>query len=165
MNSFDTIQEWKCVGKPLNSIICGDCMEGMGQFPDNYFDLAIVDPPYGIGADKAQNAAAEQRIKANGKSKAGRGWKSYKNTDWDKETPTKEYWRLLKNKSKNQVVWGGNYFTDNLTAQMGWIVWDKGQRKFSLADGELAWTSFNKALRIFDVTRGRAFAENNKNVL
>ena len=68
-----------------------DCMELMKQFPDKYFDLAIVDPPYGIGADKAQNNAAEQRIKAKGKSKAGRGWKKYRETDWDSDIPKAEY--------------------------------------------------------------------------
>lgn len=84
-----------------------DCIELMKHYPDNYFDLAIVDPPYGIGADKAQNAAAAQREKANGKSKAGRGWKAYKETDWDNETPSAEYWRELRRVSKNQIVWGG----------------------------------------------------------
>ena len=72
-----------------------DCMELLRQTPDNYYSLALVDQPYGIGADKAQNAAAAQREKANGKSKAGRGWKAYKETDWDNETPSAEYWREL----------------------------------------------------------------------
>lgn len=65
-----------------------DCMDGMKEFPDKYFDLAIVDPPYGIGADEVQNNAAEQRIKANGNTKAGRGWKLYKQTEWDKDIPS-----------------------------------------------------------------------------
>jgi site-specific DNA-methyltransferase (adenine-specific) len=137
-------------------------MEIMKQYPDKYFDLAIVDPPYGIGADKAQNNAAMQRIKAEGKSKAGRGWKLYADTDWDNETPKAEYWQELFRVSKNQIVWGGNYFTDYLPPSMGWIMWDKGQRDFSLADGELAWTSFNKALRIFEMSRGKALAKNNE---
>ena len=140
----------------------GDCMELMKEVPDKYYDLAIVDPPYGIGADKAQNAAAAQREKANGKSKAGRGWKAYKETDWDNETPSAEYWRELRRVSKNQIVWGGNYFTDHLPPKMGWIIWNKMQRDFSLADGELAWTSFDKAMRIFDMSRGEALAKNNE---
>jgi site-specific DNA-methyltransferase (adenine-specific) len=139
-----------------------DCIEGMKQYPDNHFDLAIVDPPYGIGADKAQNNAALSRIKAEGKSKAGRGWKLYHETDWDNETPTAEYWAELFRVSKNQIVWGGNYFTEYLPPKMGWIMWDKGQRDFSLADGELAWTSFDKALRIFEMSRGEALAKNNE---
>ena len=139
-----------------------DCMDIMKSFSDKQFDLAIVDPPYGIGADKAQNNAAQSRINANGKSKAGRGWKMYKDTDWDNETPTAEYWNELKRISKNQIVWGGNYFTEYLKPSMGWILWDKGQRDFSLADGELAWTSFDKALRIFEMSRGKALAKNNE---
>ena len=139
-----------------------DCMKMLPQIPDKYYQLCIVDPPYGIGADKAQNKAAEQREKANGKSKAGRGWKRYKDTDWDSEIPNAEYWQELKRVSKNQIVWGGNYFTEHLPPTMGWVVWNKMQRDFSLADGELAWTSFNKAMRIFDMSRGEALAENNQ---
>ena len=139
-----------------------DCLEAMKQMDDNQFDLAIVDPPYGINADKAQNDAAKQRLKANGKSKAGRGWKLYKETDWDNNIPKLEYWNQLQRVSKNQIVWGGNYMTEYLKPSMGWILWDKKQRDFSLADGELAWTSFNKALRIFSMSRGEALAEHNK---
>jgi len=147
---------------PSSDVYLEDCTKALKRFNDNYFDLAIVDPPYGIGADKAQNNAAMQRIKAEGKSKAGRGWKLYADTDWDNETPNAEYWEQLFRVSKNQIVWGGNYFTDYLPPSMGWIMWDKGQRDFSLADGELAWTSFNKALRIFEMSRGKALAKNNE---
>ena len=147
---------------PSSVVFLEDCVQGLKRFSDNYFDLAIVDPPYGIGADKAQNNAALSRIKAEGKSKAGRGWKLYHETDWDNETPTAEYWDELFRVSKNQIVWGGNYFTEYLPPSMGWILWDKGQRDFSLADGELAWTSFNKALRIFEMSRGKALAKNNE---
>ena len=138
-----------------------DCMEYMATVPDKYFDLAIVDPPYGIGADKAQNAAALSREKANGNSKAGRGWKAYKETEWDNDVPKENYWNELMRVSKNQIVWGGNYMTEFLNPSMGWLVWDKGQRDFSLADGELAWTSFDRALRIFEMSRGEALAKNN----
>jgi site-specific DNA-methyltransferase (adenine-specific) len=139
-----------------------DCLPFMKQCEDKQFDLAIVDPPYGINADKAQNAAAEARKKANGKSKAGRGWKEYKATDWDNGIPNAEYWDELFRISKNQIVWGGNYMTEYLPPSMGWIIWDKGQRDFSLADGEMAWTSFDKALRIFEMSRGKALAKNNE---
>ena len=137
-----------------------DCMEYMATQPDKSFDLAIVDPPYGIMADKAQNAAAEQRINAKPGSKAGRGWKKYKNTDWDNNAPTEKYFSELRRVSKNQIIWGGNYMTDNLAPSMGWIVWNKMQRDFSLADGELAWTSYKRALRIFDMSRGEAITNN-----
>lgn len=136
-----------------------DCMELMAEFPDKHFDLAIVDPPYGIDADKAQNAAAASREKANGKSKAGRGWKRYKTTEWDSEVPNAEYFEELRRVSKNQIVWGGNYMTEHLPPSMGWVFWDKGQRDFSLADGELAWTSYKKAIRVVEISRGAALAE------
>lgn len=162
-DSTDTAIAYSTCCAPVTSVVYNeDCLEGLKRFSDNYFNLAIVDPPYGIGADKAQNAAAAQREKANGKSKAGRGWKAYKETDWDNETPSAEYWRELRRVSKNQIVWGGNYFTDHLEPKMGWIVWNKMQRNFSLADGELAWTSFDKAMRIFDMSRGEALAKNNE---
>jgi len=138
-----------------------DCMDGMKQMPDKAFELAICDPPYGIGADKTQNKTAEQREKAQGKSKAGRGWKRYKDTNWDNKVPDAEYWKELFRVSKNQIVWGGNYFTEYLPSSMGWIIWNKMQREFSLADGEMAWTSFDRALRMFDLSRGEALAINN----
>ena len=104
-----------------------DNMLMMARYPDDYFDLAIIDPPYGIGADKAQNSGGEKF-----------GYKKYKNTDWDSKIPSNEYFNELKRVSKNQVIWGGNYMTEYLKPSMGWILWDKGQREFSLADGELA---------------------------
>ena len=126
-----------------------DCMHAMREFPDGYFDLAVVDPPYGIGADTHEG-------------KSENGWKQWNSKGWDNEKPKIEYWRELFRVSKNQIVWGGNYFTETLPSSMCWIIWDKGQRDFSLADGELAWTSFNKAMRIFEMSRGEALAKNNK---
>ena len=82
-----------------------DNMLMMARYPDKYFDLAIVDPPYGIGADEAQNNAAEQRIKSNGKSKAGRGYKLYKKSEWDNSIPSADYFKELKRVSKNQIIW------------------------------------------------------------
>lgn len=145
-------------------ITCEDNMELMSRYEDNYFELAIVDPPYGIGADKAQNSAAEQRIKANGKSKAGRGWKQYKQTEWDNETPKDSFFIELFRVSKNQIVWGGNYFQYLWNFSNSFIIWNKMQREFSLADGELAWYSrTNKAMRTFDFSRGGALSNNNNN--
>jgi len=141
------------------TLILADCMDIMRDMPDKAFDLAIVDPPYGINADVRQNEAALARIKADGKSKAGRGWKLYKQTGWDSGIPKQKYWDELFRVSKNQIIWGGNYFTDFLPASMGWVVWNKGQRGFSLADGELAWTSLNVALRIFDYSRAEALQD------
>lgn len=115
-------------------------MEYMATVPDKYFDLAIVDPPYGINFAKTHT---------------GNGWTVRDSKDWDKETPPKEYYIELKRLSKNQIIWGANYMVEYLDASMGWVFWDKGQRDFSLADGELAYTSFNKALRVFDFSRAK----------
>ena len=125
-----------------------DCMELLKNTEDNYYDVAIVDPPYGIGANK---------------EKEHNGWKSYGVKSWDNEIPKKEYFTELQRVSKNQIVWGGNYMTNFLKPKMCWLVWDKGQRDFSLADGELAWTSFDKAMRIFSMSRGAALSDANKN--
>jgi site-specific DNA-methyltransferase (adenine-specific) len=139
-------------------------MKLMARYEDNHFDLAIVDPPYGINADKLQNKAAENRIKANGKNKSGRGWKQYKQTNWDNEIPTNEYFNQLFRVSKKQIIWGGNYFKYLWNFSNSFIIWNKMQRDFSLADGEMAWFSeTNKAMRIFDFSRCGALADNNKN--
>lgn len=115
-----------------------DCMDMMARYPDNHFDLAVVDPPYGIDFAKTHT---------------GKGWVVRPSKDWDKSIPSAEYFTELFRVSKNQIIWGGNYFINYLYPTMGWIFWDKGQRDFSLSDGELAWTSFEKALRVFDFSR------------
>lgn len=74
-------------------------------------------------------------------------------------TPDKKDFEEMIRVSKNQIIWGGNYFADLLPASQGWLVWNKGQRDFSLADGELAWTSYDKALRIFDYSRAQALRD------
>ena len=141
-----------------------DCMEAMKEMSDNQFDLAIVDPPYGIGADVAQNKAAESRKRAKGKNKSGRGWKEYKKTNWDNAIPTNEFFIELLRVSKRQIIWGGNYFPYLWEFSNSFIIWNKQQREFSLADGELAWYSkTNKAMRIFDFSRGGALANNKNN--
>ena len=112
----------------------GDCMDLLKQTPDKYYDLALVDPPYGIGANKM--------TLGNGKKKIYRG-----QADWDNTIPTAEYWEQLFRVSKNQVVWGGNYMTDFLKPTGAWLFWDKGTGENDFADGELAWTSYNGALR------------------
>jgi len=112
-------------------------MEGMGQFPDNYFDLAIVDPPYGIGEDGG---------KFRGRKKDNyRRIVIHKKKNWDKK-PDVKYFDELKRVSKHQIIWGGNYFTSMLSEKMGWIFWDK-LIGGDFSDGELAWTSFDKALK------------------
>ena len=126
-------------------IFHGDCRDILPELPK--VDLVLTDPPYGIGADVSAH-------KAGGKN----GWKDYGDTNWDIK-PAKVIFDAMLEISKNQIIWGGNYFTDYLPPSMGWLVWDKGQRDFSLADGELAWTSFWNALRIYTVPRGRALQD------
>lgn len=138
-------------------LYCGDCAVILPQLEP--VDLILTDPPYGIGADKAAKAAADARIKANGRGKAGRGWKDYGDTDWDSEKPPSWLFGLILEKAKHHVIWGGNYFTDSLPPTMQWLVWDKGQRGFSLADCEFAWGSAWKASRIFTYSRGEALQD------
>ena len=139
------------------TLINADCLKVMPLL--GRFDAVVTDPPYGIAADEEQNKAAMSRILADGKSKAGRGWKLYKETEWDKERPSAETFTAMLAASKEQIIWGGNYFADLLPPSMRWLAWDKGQRDFSLADMELAWTSQQKAVRVFTYARAKALAD------
>lgn len=120
-----------------------DCMELMAQYPDEYFDLAIVDPPYGIGWDR-ENLSMVNSASAKWRNPKGSG---YEKKNWDKSIPNKAYFDELFRVSKNQIIFGGNYFSQYLPPSPCWIFWDKDNGDFSLADGELAWGSFDKALR------------------
>lgn len=112
----------------------------MARYPDNYFDLAIVDPPYGIGEGKKNRGMGTAAMAGN-----------YTIKDWDSETPTKEYFNELFRVSKNQIIWGANYMTENLPKSMGWIFWDKDSSG-DFSDGELAFTSFERALKKIKIT-------------
>ena len=118
-----------------------DCVEFMKSKPDNYYDLAIVDPPYGIGVAGAIHIRKPDRPST---------WdmiEKYDRKDWDNEIPNKEYFEQLFRVSKNQIIWGGNYFTEFLKPSKAWIFWDKlFDKTFNFSHGELAWTSFNKQL-------------------
>ena len=125
----------------MNHLYLMNCMEGMKQFPDKYFELAIVDPPYGVQYARGKN-----------------GWGVCDNrptlddVKWDSAVPSQEYFKELLRVSKNQIVWGGNYFTDKLPTSKCWITWDKidtTKNKSVFADCELAWTSFTKVCKIF----------------
>lgn len=119
----------------LSTVYLMDCIEGIKQFPDKIFDLAVVDPPYGIGAGKGVGVT---RGKEN----------QYTVKDWDSSIPEQAYWDELWRVSKNQIVWGGNYMTDYLKPSRGWIYWQK-MMGGNYADGELAWTSFDRNLKEF----------------
>ena len=113
-----------------------DCMDLMREYPDNHFDLAVVDPPYGIGYDGANQSSGK-----NGGRK-GHEWKG-----WDSAIPTAEYFAELVRVSKDQIIWGANYFTKHLKPSMGWLIWRKDRGNFSSSDAELAYSSFSRALR------------------
>ena len=94
-----------------------DCIAGMKEYPDKYFDLAIVDPPYGLG-NKLAHAG-------NGKNAQPKFSNDFKKKNWDNKIPPFEYFLELFRVSKNQIIWGGNYFLDHLPSTRGFIVWDK----------------------------------------
>ena len=124
------------IGGAINdkiSIYNCDCMELLKQTPDNYYSLALVDPPYGINASNMEMGSGKNKKYSKGKN-------------WDNEIPDAKYFEELFRVSQNQIIWGGNYFPIPLVR--GWIFWDKGiNGDCSFADGELAWTSFDRVLR------------------
>ena len=137
MNENKTTEMSKCepiiIGdvsaSPFFSFFNADNMKIMKQYPDKYFDLAIVDPPYGIGAAKMNLGKGGGVAKSN----------NHKKKDWDSETPTMDYFNELFRVSKNQIIWGGNYF--DLPKTKGWIVWKKMDIKNDFNPLEMAWTS------------------------
>ena len=124
-----------------------DCMEYMATCKDKQFDLAIVDPPYGIGFDGEKPTMVINN--SNGKWNGARG-RGYKKMEWDSNCPNKEYFDNLKRISKYQIIWGANYFSEYLKSSGGWIIWDKIRPlKFSLSQAELAWTNKSNRVTIF----------------
>lgn len=122
-----------------------DCVEGMKRYPDKWFDLAVVDPPYGIGESmkKRENTISNKWKNPNKKQ--------HNPKDWDKQAPEKQYFDQLIRVSKNQIVWGANHFIENMPYNSsGWIVWDKKNGDNDFSDAELAFTSFQKGVRIFE---------------
>ena len=124
-------------------------MELMARYEDNYFDLAIVDPPYGINQDKVQEGLSNKK----GFTKNAGTYKEYHKTNWDNEIPTKDYFNELKRVSKNYIVWGGNYFYDLKKA--GVIIWYKGNSG-NFKEGELAKTNIN-TFKIYQYSRADAY--------
>ena len=129
---------------PRWQVIHGDCREVLPTL--GQVDALITDPPYGIDAARDRNSQDA-------------GWKDYPSSGWDKERADPEVIRQCVRAAKVACVWGGNYFTDALAPSMGWLVWDKGQRDFSLADCELAWTNRDKAVRCLTFPRAKALAD------
>ena len=130
----------------LNRVYNEDCLEYMKTVPDNYFDLCLTDPPYGIGIDGQKKSININNPKANRKQHDFKGW--------DSETPPREYFDEIFRISKNQIIWGANYFIDKLQGNTkGWFVWDKGQRGLTMSDCEIAFSSYQKATRIVTFNR------------
>lgn len=116
-------------------------MDYFPQFPDKHFDLAIIDPPYGIGEDGSKNHTRDKLAKA-------KDYKSYSGNDI--EPPSEDYFKELFRVSKNQIIWGANHFISKIPYDSPcWIVWDKENDGSDFADCELAWTSFRSAVRMF----------------
>ncbi len=111
-------------------------------------DLLLTDPPYGIDYGRA------------GGFSASHGWGKWReNVEWDKERPSLETIEAAISNAEESIIWGGNYFTDYLPPSMGWLIWDKGQRNFSLADCEMAWRSVRKAARVLTYSRAKALQD------
>ena len=141
-----------------------DCMEYMRSVPDKTFDLAIVDPPYGIDAAKrdmghgakckgSPDSTAARLRKAKFSQGAGKlkgRALNQMNLDWDSEPPSQEYFDELFRVSKNQIIWGGNYF--NLPPTRGIVCWDKKQPWENFSQWEMAWTSFNCPAKLFSLS-------------
>ena len=126
--TLTTKQEWKI----------SDCLDIMQEYPDNYFDLILTDPPYGIDEANGKNNSRKQLTKPTDYGKSG----------WDKDRLDKCYFDEMLRVSKNQIIFGGNYYIDYLKPTSCMIVWDK-DNSGDFADCELAWTSFDTAVRLF----------------
>jgi len=126
----------------ISNVLNIDCMEGMKQYQDKYFELAIVDPPYGIGE-------GSEKIKSRHHSQ-----KKYHVGDWDKYSPGIEYFTELKRVCQNVVIWGANHFIEKIPDSNSscWIVWDKNTGECDFADCELAYTSFKTSVRKYFFT-------------
>lgn len=124
-----------------------DCMDLMKQYPDKYFDLAVVDPPYGIGMDNSDKRTKPSRPNSYTQYPDFR----YHKTDWDKNRPTQEYFDELFRVSKNQIIWGANYFCKHLPSGNGWIFWNKlNGLNNCFSDGEFAYSSKGVQSRYFE---------------
>ena len=154
---------------PESIVYNADCMDIMKGYPDKYFELAVVDPPYGIKADRSFVRKTPAIDPRNGRKIIT---KPKKIGYWDNERPNILYFKELIRISKNQIIFGGNYFADLLPPKSCWIVWDKVNGNSDQADCELAWTSFNTAVRQLEymwciaqgksIEQGRIAQGNNK---
>ena len=126
------------------TLYLGDCLEILPTF--GKVDAVVTDPPYGINAARDRNSQKW-------------GWTDFPVSGWDKERPPREAFDLLLAASKHVIVWGGNYFTDYLPRSDKWLIWDKCQSEFSLADCEMAWCSWRGAVRRINYPRSLALQD------
>ena len=126
------------------TLFCADCRDILPTLAR--VDAVITDPPYGINAARTRNSQKD-------------GWVDYGCDGWDLERPERSPFDMMRAGSDMQVIWGGNYFSDYLPPSQQWLVWDKGQDGFSLADVELAWSSQNKACRRINCARSLAMQD------
>lgn len=123
-----------------NTAILGDCMEYMAGLPENAYDLAVVDPPYGIGVNINM-----------GRRKGDKKSIYHKFAGGDTSIPDANYFKELFRVSKNQIIWGGNYMTEHLYPSPCWLLWDKGfSCEVTFAQFEMAWTSFKSSAKKYD---------------
>lgn len=132
-----------------------DNLEIMMGMKDNEFNLAIVDPPYGINIS---SAGGYYHVKGKGQANP------HTKKDWDSGIPTSEYWEELFRVSKNQIVWGGNYMTEFLSPSRCWIFWDKMKSVDNYADGELAWTSFDRNTKKIQIQHNGFLTKDGKSI-
>ena len=149
--------------QPYFQFYNGDCLPLIKTFETNQFDLAIVDPPYGIGEDGRRNHSRGGRTGFDGKKRKtivkAKDYKPYAGND--KTAPGVEYWNELRRVSKNQICFGANHFISKMPIDSScWLVWDKNNNGNDFADCELAWTSFNTAVRRFKWTWNGMLQEN-----
>ena len=136
-------------------LMCGDNMNLMKQYEDNYFDLAIDDPPYGINQDATQEKLANKK----GFNKQAGTYKKYHEQKWDRKIPSKNYFNKLTNICKNHIVWGGNYFFE--LKDTGVIIWYKGNSG-NFKEGEFAKTNLN-VFKVFQYSRADAYINDCEN--
>lgn len=126
------------------TLYCADCRDVLPTL--GKVDAVVTDPPYGINADRTRNSQQW-------------GWVDYAGGGWDAARPAPETLQAVVAAARSAIVWGGNYFADALPPSAKWLVWDKGQSDFSLADCELAWCSFDGAVRRIHCPRGKALQD------
>lgn len=136
-----------------NKIICADCLDILRELPDKCVDLVLTDPPYGISEANGKNSSGGKLAVA----------KDYGKKDWDNKIPEKEIFDEIFRVSKNQIIFGGNYFVEYLKNSPCWIVWNKNNGNNDFADCELAWTNFKSAVRKYDFTWNGMLQQNMKN--